>query len=161
MSERTYLGPTFDRIIGHKVEAIWISEDGLAIDTDAGRSGYSVYGDCCSQSIFHDFVGVAKLLECDRVIEVSEVELADVTDDQRAGVKANGSWWDDAVQAYGYRFVAEHPQWGEVTAVLSFRNYSNGYYGGEMENDNSNLSGLARITADWDADSNLVLGDPS
>ena len=40
--------------------------------------------------------------------------------------------WEE-VQVYGYRITAEHPLFGPVSAVMSFRNTSNGYYGGWMD----------------------------
>lgn len=33
----------------------------------------------------------------------------------------------------GYRLTTVHPKFGEVSSVFSFRNVSNGYYGGWIE----------------------------
>ena len=39
---------------------------------------------------------------------------------------------DELTRCYGYEIVTEHPTFGEVTCVFSFRNDSNGYYGGSL-----------------------------
>ena len=59
------------------------------------------------------------------------------------------------VRVYGYRIASDHPTWGEVTAVMSFRNDSNGYYGGELvpAGPNADLPEWRRVPFDpdeWD-----------
>ena len=38
----------------------------------------------------------------------------------------------ELIQKYGYAITTESEQFGEMTSVFSFRNSSNGYYGGWM-----------------------------
>jgi hypothetical protein len=54
------------------------------------------------------------------------------------------------MQVYGYALVTQSQRWGEVTSVFSFRNYSNGYYGGFIVkiDVSSCPEGLPEITAD-------------
>lgn len=124
-------------LIGQRVSAVYFSEDLLTFVNDVGHTlSFQVEGDCCSHSYFADFVGLDKLLG-NKVIEVGEIEL---TDDDKAllahyGVKHEIPWEDyEDIKVYGYKIVTEHPQWGPVTSVFSFRNSSNGYYGGWMTN---------------------------
>lgn len=120
-------GVTIDKVLpGKTIEKIFFNKQNLRIDTDSGNFAYEVSGDCCSHSEFWDFYGVKNLIGS-RVLEVSEVELDPATGSRRP----DGD--DSSTQYYGYKIVAEHPEWGEVTAVFSFRNISNGYYGGSME----------------------------
>lgn len=111
-----------ESIVGAIVNRIAMDEDTLVFDTDKGLFAFTVYGDCCSLSYFYDFYGVDKLLGNGPVTEVHEVEL-DQSDVQQR----------DYTQAYGFSLVTEHPTWGAQTSVFSFRNDSNGYYGGWME----------------------------
>ena len=108
-------------LVGAKVTAISMTEDKLIFETDKGVFDYEVYGDCCSWSYFYDFVGAEKLLTNGPITGIKEVELESFEQGY------------DYVQCYGYQLFSEHPVWGEQTSVFSFRNDSNGYYGGELE----------------------------
>ena len=77
----------------------------------------------------------------------------------RAGILACGLLPSAAAGAkqptpvYGYKIVTAHPVFGEVTSVLSFRNSSNGYYGGWMDRTGDvRTEGLQRITEDFTGD---------
>ncbi|AHB29646.1 hypothetical protein SEA_ARCHETTA_37 [Mycobacterium phage Archetta] len=118
----SYWGFTKERIIGKKVLAIYMDDQSLILETDQGTVGFGVKGDCCSWSYFYDIYGADKLLSNGPVIEVNEIDLSDQNHDQDG----------ESIQVYGYEFVTEHPIWGEQTTVVSFRNSSNGYYGGWM-----------------------------
>ena len=127
---------------------------------------YEVEGDCCSYSYFHDFFGVPHLLNNGAVTEVGDVDLA--PDDPRFKRPAKADerpadmdydhpdYWDysdEDIQVYGYKIVTAHPVFGEVTSVLSFRNSSNGYYGGWMDRTGDvRTEGLQRITEDFTGD---------
>ena len=127
-------------IIGKKINKIFIDSTYLRFETDHGSFSYKVSGDCCSSSYFHDFIGVEKLLKNGEIKLVEEIEMDEVTDaddDQ------------DCVQAYGYRLTTEDEKFGEVSSVLSFRNESNGYYGGSMGLVDSSPENLPEITTDW------------
>ncbi|AVP42076.1 hypothetical protein KIP48_gp55 [Mycobacterium phage Naca] len=118
----SYWGITKDRIIGKKVLAIYMDDQSLILETDHGTVGFGVQGDCCSWSYFYDIYGADKLLSNGPVIEVNEIDLSDQNHNQDY----------ECIQVYGYEFVTEHPIWGGQTTVVSFRNSSNGYYGGWM-----------------------------
>lgn len=111
-------------IIGATVERVFWSSDRMILDTDKGVFIYDVEGDCCSFSYFHDFIGIKKLLNNGPVVGFESVDLDadDIEDDDH-----------NYTQVYGYRFETEHSKWGLMSSVVSFRNESNGYYGGWMD----------------------------
>lgn len=133
-------------LVGHKIRSISVSDECLRFTTENGDVTYRVEGDCCSNSYFHDFVGVEKLLQAERVLSMNEVALDD------AEPRTGEPYWEECVRCYGFQIVSEHPQWGEVTSAFSFRNSSNGYYGGWMELAEGAHEDLPAITADWVAD---------
>ena len=116
-------------LIGKKITHIFYNKDNLRFDTEGGDIYcFTVYGDCCSHSEFWDFYGVKNLLG-NTVLKVESIEL-----DPSDGItRPDGN--DQSTQYYGYRFTTESKEFGEVTSVFSFRNVSNGYYGGSLEND--------------------------
>jgi len=129
-----------DSLVGRSVNAIRMGDQDLGFITDQGPVGFGVEGDCCSHSYFYDFYGVRNLLDNGPITswECVALEPGDagyVTDANRDN-KA-GEWGADQVQSYGYRLFTVHPQWGEVSSVFSFRNDSNGYYGGYLTCDES------------------------
>lgn len=113
-------------LVGKKVNKIYVNSSHLKFETDQGNLVYEVDGDCCSSSYFYDFYGVKNLLENGKVTEIKTVEL-DPTD-LRVTKKSNH--YDDCIQVYGFQITTESAEYGEVTSVFSFRNSSNGYYGG-------------------------------
>ncbi len=126
-------------LIGASVSAVLISEDRLIFQTDRGLVGYRVEGDCCSTSYFYDFYGVRHLLSNGPVTRFERVDLGPgdpgwhdcaTHGDIRWG---EGNDWHESRQVYGYRITTEHPRFGPVTSAFSFRNDSNGYYGGWMD----------------------------
>lgn len=134
-----------EMLIGRKIEKIFMNEDFLKFETDLGKPiAFTVYGDCCSHSYFHDFIGVEKLLKGGRVTSVESVEL----EESDSKVKVNRHDGDECVRCYGYRIVVEDEKFGELTAVFSFRNSSNGYYGGSLEVANSDTEVAPQITTD-------------
>lgn len=133
-------------LVGRRVSAVHMNTEVLAFETDKGQVVYGVEGDCCSHSYFHDIVGVRKLLDNGPVASTKEINMADPEPDND----------DEYVKVYGYEIVTEHPQWGEQTTVVSFRNYSNGYYGGWLTggavNEPLSLEKVPALTEDWMAD---------
>lgn len=118
-------------MIGWKIKAIRMSDSYLSFDAVRGDEGqtfnYEVYGDCCSYSYFYDFFGMNKLINDNNsaVKEVNDKSLGEPDDaNSRAG---------DVVAQYGIEIVTEHNYYGDQTAVFSFRNDSNGYYGGSLK----------------------------
>jgi hypothetical protein len=123
-----------DSIVGRKIGAIYWSEDLLTFETDQGLVSYYVEGDCCSHSYFFDFYGVDRLIGS-RVTAFEAVNLAPGDPGYLKttwDVEGPDDYYGD-IKVYGYRFTTEHPTFGPVSSVLSFRNSSNGYYGGWMD----------------------------
>lgn len=108
------------QMVGANVTGVAWSDSLLTFLTDRGVFSFRVEGECCSACYFNDIIGVAKLLANGPVVSVDEIELSD----------RNSS--DGETKFYGYELVTEHPLWGEQTTVFSFRNESNGYYGGSL-----------------------------
>jgi len=118
---------TIDKVLpGKTVAKIYYNKKALRFETDLGSFNYEVSGDCCSYSEFWDFYGVKNLIGS-KVLSVESIELDPATGSRRP----DGD--DDSTKYYGYKIVSENKEWGEVTAVFSFRNISNGYYGGDLE----------------------------
>ena len=124
-------------LVGKTIKRIFFNENYLRFDTDDGNFTFNVEGDCCSRSYFYDFYGVKNLLENGKVLEVKEVELEpkDIIEQGKDdfGNNKDKKYSDEDIQVYGYQLTTESPKFGTVTSVFSFRNYSNGYYGGWME----------------------------
>src|SRR5690242_380172 len=118
-------------LIGATVVGIYVSEEYLTFETNRGLVTYTVDGDCCSHSYFFDFHGVENLLSNGPVIAFESVDLSpgDVGYQDPAATRRE---YDEEVVVYGFRLTTEHPQFGSVSSVFSFRNSSNGYYGGSM-----------------------------
>lgn len=112
-------------LVGKTIRKIFMNEENLKFETDQGDITFSVYADCCSQSVFYDFYGVKNIIGKE-VTEVKEVQL---TVDERMDAKK----YQECVQVYGYQIFWKDDYYGDRTAVFSFRNYSNGYYGGSLE----------------------------
>lgn len=113
-------------LVGKKILRIFMNEEYLKFTTDKGNIVYTVEGDCCSKSVFYDFIGVKKLLNNGPVVSVKEIPLEINNDEDKKK-------YQESIQCYGYEIVTNDPEFGEVTSVFSFRNYSNGYYGGSLE----------------------------
>jgi hypothetical protein len=154
-------------IEGRTVSEVWASYEYVTFVTDQGPVTFTVYGDCCSHSYFHDVIGADNLLAGGVVTELSEVELSpgdpgyhpDDCPGRRYDYET-GEYTDspcgvdhDSLVVYGYRIVSDHPEWGEVTTVLSFRNDSNGYYGGWMQPTEGGVrSGQQPVRDNWTVD---------
>lgn len=116
------------KLVGKKVKKIFYNESHLKFETDQGNVLFEVEGDCCSHSYFFDFYGVKKLLENGPITDFKEVELKEGDFNYFNGEKDG-----DSIQCYGYAITTENKELGEQTSVFSFRNSSNGYYGGSLE----------------------------
>lgn len=128
----------YDALIGATISAVLISEERLIFQTDRGLVTFRVDGDCCSDSYFYDFYGVKHLLKNGPVTAFEQVDLQPGDpgwhDCSKHGEMPydDGGDWHESREVYGYRITTVHPQFGPVTSVFSFRNDSNGYYGGWM-----------------------------
>lgn len=127
-----------DVLVGKKVKRVFMNALNLRFETDQGDFVFGVEGDCCSQSYFHDFYGVKNLLEHGAVTEVKEVPV-----DSRSESDDG-----ESVQAYGYQMTTESGKFGPVTSVFSFRNYSNGYYGGFLTREDEEIRVSPELTDD-------------
>lgn len=125
------------------IKEIWADEYNLCFITNDKVLNYTVEGDCCSRSFFHDFIGVKKLLDGNPIISAKEIYDSPVEPTQEELDYA------DVLQCYGVELVTDSPDFGEVTSVFSFRNDSNGYYGGWINEPSSEKpTGLIQITDD-------------
>ncbi len=131
-------------LVGKKVKEVYMNQEYLKFVTDKGNVVFTVYGDCCSSSYFHDFYGVKKLLENGEVVNFKEVELKE-GDYNWVPENHDGA---ECIQCYGYAITTVSPEFGEVTSIFSFRNSSNGYYGGSLELADENTDVQQRILDD-------------
>ncbi len=132
---------TLDELIGKKIVEIRMNEDLLIFKfSDETMAAFETGADCCSQSVFYDFYGVKKLLENGPVISVGELPKrlrdAEARFDE---IISDNKGYQESIESYGYEIVTEHPEFGPQTSVFSFRNYSNGYYGGWMNHHSGDL----------------------
>lgn len=142
---RNLIGRTIMRILLDKEKGVY-----LAIETDLGFLYYYADGDCCSNSWFNDFIGVEALIG-HRVQSIEEVDLPVVKEED-----------NKVVQAYGVKIITDYGR-----AEIVFRNKSNGYYGGNIEqlakrpiNYYSNEEAIKwrSIEKDWSADDIMLCG---
>lgn len=137
-------------LVGKAVTDIFMNDEYLVFVTADGQvHGFTVDGDCCSHSYFNDFHGVEKLLSNGVVVSVDCVDLAD-GDPNWNGSLSGIDGYEEVI--YGFEIVTESPMWGEQTSVFSFRNSSNGYYGGWMYK-------TERIPNDFCSDENRLTED--
>lgn len=137
-------GDQSKELLGKKINKIFINGEYLKFETDKGDVYFQVEGDCCSHSYFYDFEGVERLLNNGEVKSFEEIP--DMPQPKQPEY--------DAIAAYGYRITTEDKKFGEVSSVLSFRNESNGYYGGSMELTDSipATEEMQEIKKDWKCD---------
>jgi len=124
-------------LVGKTVRKIHLDSDQLAFKTDENDYVFSVEGDCCSHSYFQDFYGVKNLIDS-KIKNIETIELV-------PGDSLVADDYED-IKVYGYRIITEG-NYGEQSSVFSFRNRSNGYYGGWMNLVNSEIT-APEITKD-------------
>lgn len=108
-----------NKLIGKKVTAVFLAEDGGAIkfDVDGGETIIArADGDCCSRSWIEYVETPENLLGT--VAAVEDLELGK-PDEEKDG---------DVIQFYGCKISTERG-----SSTLDYRNASNGYYGGSLE----------------------------
>lgn len=142
-------------LFGEVVRAVYSNEDqhSLFFDVGPGRMGgsyvrqrfieFPLDSDCCSESWWADIVGTEALIN-QRVMGIEELEMPDVPEDD----KRSRQEYD---QAYGYRLKTRV---GYVDLV--FRNSSNGYYGGDLDDavwhEQMPPGVYCKIVTDWRAE---------
>jgi len=137
-----------ENLVGKTVKKIYMNEDCLKFETDSGNVVFTVDGDCCSQSVFYDFYGVKNLLAGNPITSVKEVKLNPTDISEKDGEQKDKKSYQEAISVYGFQLFTQSKDFGEVTAVFSFRNYSNGYYGGWMELSQGDMDVSPEITDD-------------
>lgn len=119
-----------EKMVGASVKKIFMSHEYLTFETDKGDFGFTVDAECCSTSYFYDFYGVKNLLQNGAILRIKDVAVytSEVSQEQYTD-----AFDDDVTECYGFQFTTMSPEFGKVTSVFSFRNESNGYYGGSLE----------------------------
>jgi hypothetical protein len=112
-------------LVGKKVLKIFMNSEYLRFETDGGVFTYETCGECCSSTYFYDFYGVKNLLGS-VITAVDDVPL-ELQDYIKRGYKE-----EEVDEFYGVQLTTVSPEFGEVTSVFSYRNVSNGYYGGSI-----------------------------
>jgi hypothetical protein len=129
------------KLIGKKINSISINDDQsiLSFDTGQGQVNYIARGDCCSESWFADITGVSALIG-GTIAAVESVSMGDYN-------VRDGRGRQDIDVAYGYKLTTDKGR-----ADIVFRNSSNGYYGGELDDYGNALpDGMTAIEDDWHA----------
>lgn len=117
--------------------------DKIQFVTDSGDICFYTYGDCCSSSFFSDIWNAQNIIG-EKVITVEDIDL------QPGEAPNRGAEDDDNEQIYGIKITSE-----KGSCVIIFRNHSNGYYGGSIEDGSSPKEDEKKwaITQNWSAPS--------
>lgn len=134
----SYDAEAMREMIGFKIKKVLMSTEYLVFvgENQIGRKEfiYTVEGDCCSHSYFYDFYGMKKLVNDSNGV-VTQINDKNLTEPDDANFRAG-----EVVAVYGIEIVTDHEYYGSQTSVLSFRNDSNGYYGGNLQKYEHGLS---------------------
>jgi hypothetical protein len=126
-------------LVGQTIESVLVSDDesilAFSVAEQLDLIYFEVEGDCCSESWFADIFCMRNLYS--RVIKVEDIYLDDKykTDDNRCR--------QDEDEVYGYRITTM-----KGVAIISFRNSSNGYYGGWCKEVSGTKQHLTKIEPD-------------
>lgn len=128
-------------LIGKTITGLSVSDNQgmLVFDHPNGEETiFYAYGDCCSETWFADIVGVDALLNA-TVKTCEEITMGEVAD---------GRGRQKYDQVYCFKLTTNK---GNVDVV--FRNSSNGYYGGKLQQVTSipKNKKFVQITDDWSA----------
>jgi hypothetical protein len=137
-----------NRLLNRTITEIYIDgshQHYLVFETTEGSLNYDAYGDCCSESYFAEISGVANLLAGRPVAAVEEMDC----------VSGDGTRQEcDQIYGYKIRFGPEEDWCGSNSAMVVFRNSSNGYYGGGLEHASASSipqDRMVKVVADYDA----------
>lgn len=129
-----------EKLVGKIVSKVFIGEGEhcMAFVTDQGTIAFHVEGDCCSESWFADLVGFRALIGS-KIVKHVEIPLESYNLEDGRGRQE----YDDV---YGHRLVTELG-----SADIIFRNSSNGYYGGWIDDGSflDSTAAMREITEDW------------
>lgn len=123
-------------LVGKTIKAVYANSDEIYFETNDGVWRYTTEGDCCSTSWFEGITGTEALFG--GIVVSTEEETIDSFDEGY-----------DYIQVYGIKIVTNKGR-----AVVEFRNSSNGYYGGWVNNGfrlDSVPNGVSPIQDDWSA----------
>lgn len=109
-----------DILIGKTVTAVRMDDakTSISFDCDGSVWSWSAEGDCCSSTWIEHIEGVGRLVG-GTVRAVEDIDLPEPTPAENEG--------RDVLQKYGVRIDTD-----KGTAVIDYRNESNGYYGGSL-----------------------------
>lgn len=142
-------------LVGRTIEAIYVGDDVLCIDTDRGALGWRTEADCCSETWFADIIGT------DTLIGGKVMSVADGTPPPDYNVE-DGRGRQECDDAYSVYIETDRG-----VGIVIYRNSSNGYYGGSLrvmptgEVEQGGFGGLSRavklpeglwpVLSDWSA----------
>jgi len=89
-------------------------------------------GDCCSESWIEHFSDIKNVIDS-KILEITETDMGELAHPDH-----------ECLSLYGVKFKTS-----KGYADLEFRNSSNGYYGGSLENISSTLAGFNEIKEDF------------
>ena len=120
------------RLLGRIITLAKISEnqDTMTFKTDVGDVEWYVEGDCCSSSVLTDLKLGPVMLK--KIVRVEDVE-APTDEVLNPSTLSQQQSLQEYESIYGVRLVAEDGSQGYVI----YRNYSNGYYGGWINETNT------------------------
>lgn len=147
--ELTHNRPLYDSLVGKKVLALAVSNDGETTLRFVAEDGELIYwttdADCCSESWWSDAYNLNELRGGEVVavipLDIEKAGYGDPDDDGRTRQEHD--------QVYGFAIVTTKGR-----AVLAFRNSSNGYYGGSAHLGNPPYGDPEFVTLegdDWSA----------
>jgi uncharacterized protein (TIGR02996 family) len=110
----------FASLVGRTVTEVKLNDDTLTLLTNDGPFSYLAMGDCCSVSWFYRVLGAENLIG-QTVVAVAEGKTDDIDPD-------DGLARQECDEAYGYCLLT-----AKGACEVTFRNSSNGYYGGWLE----------------------------
>jgi hypothetical protein len=119
------------KIVGSKLRGVSrTAEDSLRIETDRGNIRVSVSGDCCSTSIFYDFIVPeecygTEIIDFDDWNRDGKVPDEAYVDKKAREVCGEDRWYSDCLSIWDVIFKTKN---GDV--LLRHVNSSNGYYDG-------------------------------
>ncbi len=111
-------------LINKKIENIYVTESELLFETEDSFIKYHVNADCCSNSYYSEIMHPDSILK-HVVTSIEELE-------EECGEPTI----QNSDTLYGYK-ISSDKQEGLSNCIITFRNSSNGYYGGSQS-----LSGI-------------------
>ena len=132
-------------LLNLQIDKIYVEkgEESIIFITDKRTIKYTAYGDCCSETWFADIIGIENLLG-QIVKKVEDIDMPETynTDDGRCRQECDS--------VYSFKITTD-----KGYCDIIFRNSSNGYYGGNLEEgqiiESFCKDNYREITEDWSA----------